>query len=245
MRLERRRWGGHRRGRYCRFYNFAPAMVARAIPDAWRFASPERVLKARYAAVGRALDRLIGHDQRQTLAQATELLEAAATGCDVAGRPMYAANAALGWPDEPLQRLWHATSLLREHRGDGHVTALLAHQIDGCQAHVLASAAGVTPAEQLRPNRGWTNDAWDEATERLHRRGLLTVEGDVTDRGRTLHGEIERLTDQLAKEPWGRISRQSEQNLLMALDPILQAIHGSKVIPYPNPMGLPAREGMA
>src|SRR5262245_66460441 len=30
------------------FYNFHPHMVARAIPDAWSFSSPERILAARY-----------------------------------------------------------------------------------------------------------------------------------------------------------------------------------------------------
>ena len=35
------------------FYNFAPAMVGRAIPDAWRFASPERVLEDALWHIGR------------------------------------------------------------------------------------------------------------------------------------------------------------------------------------------------
>src|SRR5215472_14891410 len=39
------------------FYNSHPRMVARAIPDAWHFADPARILAARYAAADTALTR--------------------------------------------------------------------------------------------------------------------------------------------------------------------------------------------
>src|SRR5215207_6708238 len=42
------------------FHGFHPDMVARAIPDAWAYASPDQLLAARLAAVDHAYRRLLG-----------------------------------------------------------------------------------------------------------------------------------------------------------------------------------------
>jgi hypothetical protein len=42
------------------FFGFHPSMVARALPDAWDLTSPEEVLAVRLAAVGAALERVLG-----------------------------------------------------------------------------------------------------------------------------------------------------------------------------------------
>src|SRR5262245_62521799 len=82
------------------FYNFHPDLVRRAIPDAWRYASPETILAARLDGVDRALRRLIGElIDSPMLGEAAKLAKAAATACELAGRPLLAANAALPWPD--------------------------------------------------------------------------------------------------------------------------------------------------
>lgn len=133
------------------FYNFHPRMVARAIPDAWAFSTPARVLEARLAAVDAGLRRLLGEAVAEPeLGAAAEFAAAAAESPDPAGRPLFAANAALEWPDEPHLRLWHAATLLREHRGDGHVAALVAGGLDGCEAHLTLAATGAVPESQLQ-----------------------------------------------------------------------------------------------
>ena len=44
------------------FFNFAPRLVARSIPDAWRHASPAALLDARIEAMDPALRRVLGDD---------------------------------------------------------------------------------------------------------------------------------------------------------------------------------------
>lgn len=223
------------------FYNFEPGMVARAIPDAWTFASPARVLQARYDAVSRALWRILGDSAGgEPVDTALTALRHATEACDVAGRPMFAANLALPWPQEPVAALWHATTLLREFRGDGHCTALLANGIDGCEAHVLAAATGATTVEQLQPNRGWSEEQWQAARARLRARGLVTAAGDLTEQGRAAHAAVDGLTDRLAAPPWEHLGPDGAARLTAAMTPLLDAIEASAVLPYPNPMGLPA-----
>ncbi len=223
------------------FYNFAPRMVARAIPDAWRFADPSRVLHARLDGVTRALTRLTSDTvDHRAVARAAAALRAVTHRAAVAGHPMFAANAALEWPEQPLAALWHATTLLREHRGDGHVAALQSHEVDGCQAHVLAAARGHTTADTLRRHRGFTDEEWEHARERLQQRGLLDRDGALTVDGRRLHDDIELLTDRLADATWKGLSDAQEHDLAQLLEPVLAAIRRSGVIPYPNPMVLPA-----
>ncbi len=88
-----------------------------------------------------------------------------------AGRPVYAANVALEWPDEHRLALWHAATLLREHRGDGHVATLVAADLDPCAAHALRIAADELPLDSIQPYRGWTDDDWSAAADRIARPG--------------------------------------------------------------------------
>ncbi len=143
------------------FHGFHPTMVARAIPDAWRAASPEQLLQTRLTAVDAAYRRLFGEDADGVagpeVARAAELAAAAAGAVSTAGRPLAAANAALRPPTERHLALWQAVTVLREHRGDGHVTALVAAGVEPCQSQVMAAAAGRAPAEVIRrPGGGAT-----------------------------------------------------------------------------------------
>ena len=166
------------------FYNFHPRMVRRAIPDAWGFAPPERVLAARYEGADAALRRLLGPwAEGAEVAEAAALARQAMEGRDPAGRPLFAAHAALPWPDEPWLALWHGATLYREFRGDGHVACLLADAVDGCEAHVLAAGAGQLPGSVLREYRGWSDEEWSAAAARLRGRGWVDPER-VPDRRR-------------------------------------------------------------
>lgn len=218
------------------FFNFHPDMVRRAIPDAWAFASPECVLEARLEGAGAALERLTdGAD----LSAAVEPAVRAAESADTVGRALAGANASLPWPDGDVLKLWHALTILREHRGDGHVSALVSEGIDGCEAHVLMSASGAVPAERLRGARGWSEDDWAAATERLRARGWVDGAGALTDAGRGVRDRVEARTDALALAPWATLGEDGCDALMAALAPALAALRANEAIPYPNPMGLP------
>lgn len=218
------------------FYNFHPGMVRRSIPDAWSFSSPERVLEARLEIVDGALRRLLGDCD---VAEAAELSLRVAGHCDLAGRPLLAANAALDVPAKPHLRLWHATTMLREHRGDGHVAALVAAGLDGCEAHLTLVGTGTVPASELQPNRGWSDEEWTAARARLVERGLLDERGMLTEEGAELRRWVEDTTDELALGPWRRLGAGEAEKLVEALElPARLVVEGGGV-PFPNPMGLP------
>ncbi|HEY4789930.1 MAG TPA: hypothetical protein VIJ05_01160, partial [Actinomycetes bacterium] len=222
------------------FYNFHPRMVRRAIPDAWGFAPPERVLAARLEGADAALRRLLGPwADGPEAAEAAALVRQATEGLDPAGRPLFAAHAALGWPEEPHLALWHAATLYREFRGDGHVACLLADGVDGCEAHVLAAGAGQLPGAFLREYRGWSEEEWAAAAARLRARGLVAGDGRLTEAGRAARAAIEDRTDDLAMDPWRHLGEQGCARLLDLLGRPTRLIVEGRGVPFPNPVGLP------
>ncbi|MFP5298853.1 MAG: SCO6745 family protein [Actinomycetota bacterium] len=223
------------------FYNFHPDMIGRAIPDAWRFSTPEKVLAARNEVALTALQRLLREVEPSSVEEAGRLLVTAASAADPAGRALFAAHASLPWPDDPYLSLWHACTLLREFRGDGHNACLTAAGIDGCEAHVLFTASGGVDREVLQRNRGWSDEEWAAAEQRLRARDLLADIG-ISEAGRTLRAMIEADTDRLTLQAWGAVE-QDVDRLIDAMTPIVVAIVDGGGVPFPNPIGLPAPEG--
>jgi hypothetical protein len=223
------------------FYNFHPRMVRRAIPDAWGFAAPAEVLTARFAGIDAALRRLLGGwAEGPEAAEAAALTRQAMDGQDPAGRPLFAAHAALGWPEQPHLALWHGATLYREFRGDAHVACLLADGIDGCEAHVLAAGAGQLPASVLREYRGWSEEEWSAAAGRLQDRGWVEEDGSLTEAGRAARDAREQRTDELAMPPWAQLGPDGCDRLLELLDQPVRLVVEAGGIPFPNPVGLPA-----
>jgi hypothetical protein len=224
------------------FYNFHPDMVRRAIPDAWTFATPERILEARHAIADAALRRLLGEGiASPEIAEAADLASHAALHCDPVGRPLFAAHASLDWPEDPHMTLWHATTLLREYRGDGHVATLLAEGVDGCECHVMMAAAGRVDPVSQRSFRGWSEEEWDAAEDRLRTRGFLDPEGRLTDRGRELREDYEDRTDQLSLKPYASLGREGAERLEAIMLGVSATIASGGGVPFPNPMALPSR----
>jgi hypothetical protein len=126
------------------FHNFSPGLVARSIPTAWELASPDAVIGARFAAADAALTRLLGRDVIASADMITmaALVRDAASACSAEGRPLYAGHADLSWPEAPHLVMWHAISLLREHRGDGHTCALVSAGLTGIEALITHTATG-------------------------------------------------------------------------------------------------------
>jgi hypothetical protein len=236
------------------FFVFAPGMVNRAIPAVWDLTAPAAVLQARQAGAAAAISRLLGLPPADPVPAGVlgvaDGLMAAATVLEQAGRPLAAANIALPVPEEPLARLWHAATLLREHRGDGHVAALVAADLDGAEALLLrigteqaapgAHVAASWGREQMQPARGWTDAEWDAAAARLADRGLLDRAAVATPAGVALHREIEHATDRAAARPWARFGAQRTAELAALLAPVSRAC--ARDMPFPNPVGVPSPE---
>ncbi|WP_370970866.1 hypothetical protein [Amycolatopsis sp. cg9] len=197
------------------FYNFNPEVVARVIPRAWTLATPEQVLEARVDGVDKALTRLLGdHVKSDEVAEAAELAREAAAGCTAEGRPLYAAHAGLGWPGEPHLVLWHAITLIREYRGDGHIAALVLNGLSGIEAlvtHVATGRGFLTATAKL--TRGWSDEQWAAAEARLVDRGLLDAESLLTEEGVAARDRVEVATEAASRGPWERLGGERTARL--------------------------------
>lgn len=221
------------------FHNFSFAHVARAVPDAWGFAPPEAALDARLRGSVAALRRQIGSDaDPAAIARAADLATRAAVSAPTEGRALYAANRALPVPDEPVARLWHAATLLREHRGDGHVAALTAAGVGGRASHVLHALATGTPAGVYATARGLDDDEWATVLAGLRERGLVGEDGGLSAAGRALKDGVEEVTDDLAATALEVLGDDDLDDLLSALAPLRAAVVAAGDIPVRSPMGL-------
>jgi hypothetical protein len=223
------------------FYNFHPQMVARAIPDAWSCATPAALLEARLTSIDGAMRRLLGDDIAfsSTVSRAADLAAAAVAGCNMAGRPMGAANQAVTEPDDPHLRLWQALTAIREHRGDGHVDRLVDAGVSPSEALVLQAATGRSPEDGLRANRGWSADEWSAAAASLMSRGLVDDEGHITAAGAELRQTIEDGTDRLAAPIVEGIGADAADELVGLLRPLADAVMAAGAVPAHNNMGVP------
>ncbi|MEV0171619.1 hypothetical protein AB0I00_10945 [Streptomyces sp. NPDC050803] len=198
------------------FYNYKYETVARFVPAVWEAAAPEQILAARARAVDAMLRRLLGEEVLASaeMAEAARLALRATEACSRAARPLYSAHADLPVPEEPHLAYFHAGMLLREHRGDGHLAALMSAELDGLEAVVThtATGRGFTPKWVLM-TRGWAQDEWDAAVGRLRERGLVDAAGELTDDGLALRDEIERQTDRLDRAPYEHLGAEGVARL--------------------------------
>ncbi|MBJ7338257.1 hypothetical protein [Mycolicibacterium sp.] len=219
------------------FYNFAPSHVAGALPGAWELASPADVLRAREASAVAALRRC-GVTDGDTVRIAADLLAKAASAATPDGRPIFAANRALPWPEEPVARLWHAATLLREQRGDAHVAVLVANGIGGRDCNVLHAVADRVPRDFIMRSRQYDDEEWRLCAARLSARGILDTEGALTDSGRAFKQHLEDSTDALSLPAFDALDDAELELLFRTLTPITRSVIGAGDIPAATPMGL-------
>lgn len=219
------------------FYNFNPAFVRTAIPAAWEKVTPEQVLAARLdaadAALRRGLGYLIGTDAVAEAAALTR--KAAEAACEhLEGRPLFAAHATLPWPTEPHLELFHAQTLLREFRGDGHIAALVTGELTGLEALVVHAATGYQSVKSLRGTRQWSEEQWAGAVAVLQERKLLEPgeELALTEEGRTHRQHIEDVTDRLAEPAYATLGQDGVDRLVELGKPLADAVIEAGLLPF-------------
>ena len=218
------------------FHGFAPRMVHRALPDAWSMASRDDVLATRLDHARGALAPGLADADVERLAKE---LTAIWTSLDFAGKGLAAAHASLPLPDDPIGRLWHAATILREYRGDCHVAILTSAGLDGAAANALAVADGRGVPNQ-REMRGWTEDEWAEAYERLRRRGWTDEFAAIAESGRAARTQLEDATDRVSAGSFDEEAQARTITIEDALVSTARAIAASGVMQFPNPVGVRA-----
>lgn len=209
------------------FYSFAEGEAARHIPSAWETVPPEVSFAAWRRGSAASVRRILGEDLAGSpgLARAADLTATAATSAPTQGRVLYAGWRALPVPGDPVSRLWHCATMLREHRGDGHVAALLGAGVGGAEAHVLSALEmGIHPPESFGRIHHLPKERLAEVMGGLRERGLVDAEGRFTDAGRATKQRIEDLTDELAAPPYDALSAAELAELVAELEPLTAAL---------------------
>lgn len=209
------------------FYNFAPGLVRKGIPSVWETTTPDAMLAARLDVVDQALTRILGADVigSDDLAEAAALAREATTACDIEGRPLFAAHASLPWPEPAHLQLWHAVTLLREHRGDGHIAALVLAGLSGPEASVSYTSLGTGFSEDLaRQTRGYSEEEWAQTKEVLRDKGIFGADFTFSEFGRAQREQIEAQTDVAAAAPYEHLGEQKTQRLVELARPWARTI---------------------
>jgi hypothetical protein len=207
------------------FFNFHPKLIHERVPAVWEIATPDELLEARFGAADAMLRRILGDAiDSSEMEEAARLARIAAETCNPEGRVLYAGHASLAWPHQPHLVLWHAITLLREFRGDGHIAAMTAEGLDGCEALITHAASGDVPAAALKTSRQWPDDEWNAAVERLRARGWIVSESEFTPAGRERREWIETRTDELALPPWETLGETGCSRLRELVRPFSRTI---------------------
>jgi hypothetical protein len=207
------------------FYNFADGEVARHIPWVWTKTTPQEAIAVREQSSTTALRQMIGDvADSPGLPRVADLATRAAVSAPTEGRALYAGLRSLDIPRDPVGKLWHAATLLREHRGDGHNAALITHGIGGTEAHVLISLSlGMRP-EDFSRTQHLPEAQLNAVIEGLRRRGLVDDVGSFTAAGRAIRERIEALTDELAAPAYEALNPDELDELIAGLEPIAAAV---------------------
>ena len=172
---------------------FPAHVVVPAVTEGWQKTTREEILAARLEGQIAGLRNVLGAEP-DGAAQATELLRTMAGAGFAAGHHLYAGLSSLPWPDDPIGGLFRAADLVREHRGDSHITAWTAAGLDPVEICLMSDVWMDQPLKTVTWTRGWTQEEMDAGIERLRSRGL--IDGEVaSDAGRQLRDEIEWVTD--------------------------------------------------
>ncbi|MFE3174356.1 MarR family transcriptional regulator [Amycolatopsis sp. NPDC059090] len=205
------------------FYNFAEGEAARHIPSAWETIPAEASVAARERGSAASVRRILGDELASSpgLVRAADLTAKAATSASTVGRPMYAGMRSLPVPSDPVARLWHSATMLREHRGDGHIAALVGARIGGTEAHILSALEmDIHPPESFGRVHHLPKKRLAAVMDGLRERGLVDADGHFTDAGRELKQGIEDLTDELAAAPYEALTAAELDELIAVLEPI-------------------------
>jgi hypothetical protein len=141
---------------------------------------------------------------------------------------MYAALRALPIPDDVVTRFFHAASLLREHRGDGHIAALMIEGIGGLEAHVLLALAMDMPAAKFGRIHHLPDAQLVAVIDGMRDRGLIGDDGWLSEQGRAVKQRVEDLTDDLAAKPYEVLTPDELDDLVTILEPLAALLVGAQ-----------------
>jgi hypothetical protein len=208
------------------FFGHHHAMVERIVPAIWQVVTPQQMIDARFEVADRAFHRTMpGELDTVDMREASALGRDAAGACLPEGRALCAGNLAIPFAGVPHVDLWHAMTIIREHRGDGHNAVNVAMGLDsGETLRLHAAQLGRGTSEGLKRSREWPDDEWQGAEDRLRIKGLVDDAGEITDAGHAFRARIEEMTDDVSVGPWDHIGHDAARRLRELIRPVARAI---------------------
>jgi hypothetical protein len=190
---------------------FEPTFLVGMYAHSRSLVSRGEVLAAREAGAVESLEQVVSAT-REIVAAGDALLDATST-IDATARPLFAGLRDLPIPESPLGRLWRGAELVREHRGDGHLSVCIGEGLDPLEMSLLTELWLEYKPGEYSSSRGYGLDAISAAKARLIRQGLLNESGDSLNAvGRAMRESIEAATD------------RSQSALIEALGPQLDSV---------------------
>ena len=175
------------------FAVFNPVIVIPAVTAGWQITDARTVCAARRDGAVAHLERILGaapagvDDVRTVLQRAIDVLRPE-------GRPLFAGALSQAIPATDLAVVWHFGDMLREFRGDCHTAAWIAAGLDATEIGLLTELFWGLPLKSYSRTRGWSEDDFAAAIERLEHRGLVR-DGAFTTAGREVREQVEVATD--------------------------------------------------
>jgi hypothetical protein len=175
---------------------FDPLVVVPGVRRGWELTDADTIFAARRRGAVAQLRRILGDDPEGMKAVA-HALEHMTEPLRPEGRALFA-GARDHWDDpaDLMTRFFHLGDMLREFRGDAHVTAWVSAGVDATEIGMLTELYIGVPSRTYVRTRGWSDAALDAAHDRLRARGWLETDGAaMTAAGREAREGIERATD--------------------------------------------------
>ena len=214
------------------FAVFNPVVVVPSVEAGWKITDAATICTARRDGAIAQLERILGAKPggvakaRGTLQRAVEVLRPE-------GRPLFAGTLSQSVPSTDLGACWHFGDMLREFRGDSHTAAWIAAGLDATEIGLLTELYWGLPLKSYSRTRGWSEDDYTRAIDRLESRGLL-ADGDFTPAGRALREQVEVSTDDQMRTALTAIGSDFDQ-LIDILGPWSRAVQQMKGYPASGP----------
>ena len=174
---------------------FDAAMITDGLLAARSVASHQAVLSSREAGAASGLAAATASIDSATIESLGRRLTEALSTLDGAARPLFSGLRGLPTPVDPYAKLWRATEMAREHRGDGHLAACVAAGLDGVEMNILTELWLDYGFGEYSTTRGFSADRLAEGAAGLNERGWLTYGHELTVAGRRARENIEQATD--------------------------------------------------
>lgn len=220
------------------FAVFNPAIVIPSVTHGWSLTDATTICDARDAGGIGQLTRVLGHSP-DGAERARELLRRATSVLRPEGRPLYAGLRSQSIPSTLVGEVWRLGDMLREFRGDSHTAAWISAGFTACEIGVVSELYWGMAVKSYSRSRGWSDDDYAVALDRLRSDSLVSTDDTLTPAGRLARERVEEATD-LQMQPVVRALDDDIDELIEILRPWGAAVRAAKGYPAAGPHDLAA-----